>query len=130
MRRRDQRRRKAPAAVVCDRGGFTLVEVLIVLVIITIGILPLAVVQTRARQEVFSVDRHTQALALAQRQLEWTRGMGFANAVDDSGTVDGMQWSAVVQDVDMRLRRVSVMIVYTQGTSQDTLRVASLISER
>jgi len=113
-----------------DRGGFTLVEVLVVLVIIAIGIMPLALVQTRARQEVTETDRYTRAVTLAQRQLEWTKGLGFNAAAPDSGQDGDLLWRTQVEDVDIGLRRVAVIVAFSQGTQPDTLRMASLISLR
>jgi prepilin-type N-terminal cleavage/methylation domain-containing protein len=121
------RRLRAAAA---RREGFTLVEVLVVLVVITIGILPLALVQTRARQEVAEADRYTQAVTVAQRQLEWSKGMGFANAAPDSGTDGTIQWRTAVEDLDLGLRRVRVTVVFQRGAMPDTLSMASLLSMR
>ena len=122
--------RHAAATVRLDRRGFTLVEVLVVLVIIAIGIMPLALVQTRARQEVSESDRYTRAVTLAQRQLEWTKGMGFAAAASDSGYHGDLTWRTIVADVDVGLRRVAVEVAFTQGAQADTLRMASLLSLR
>jgi len=125
---RDHARRRGAAAG--GRDGFTLVEVLVVLVIIAIGILPLALVQTRARQEVAESDRYTQAVTVAQRQLEWCKGLGFADAAPDSGADGTVQWRTAVEDLDLGLRRVSVTVVFQQGATPDTLRMASLLSMR
>ena len=62
------------------RGGFTLTEILVVMGILVIGILPLAMIQSRARHEVNKSDRFTQAITLAQRQLEEAKGAGFDEA--------------------------------------------------
>jgi prepilin-type N-terminal cleavage/methylation domain-containing protein len=112
------------------RDGFTLVEVLVVLVIITIGILPLALVQTRARQEVSEADRFTQAMSLAQERLEWSKGLGFANAAADSGTEGAVFWRTEVDSMDFGLNRVRVTVIFPQGGVIDTLSVASLVSMR
>jgi len=113
-----------------DRDGFTLVEVLVVMVIITIGILPLVLVQVRARQEVTEADRFTQAMTVAQEQLEWIKGMGFDTAAPDSGSRSGVTWQTQVEDLDLGLRRVSVTVIFPQGATPDTLQMASLLSMR
>jgi prepilin-type N-terminal cleavage/methylation domain-containing protein len=114
-----------------ERRGFTLVEVLVVLMIIAIGILPLAVVQNRARHQVSDADRFTQAATLAQRQLEWAKGRGFAAAAPDSGQEGSLVWRVNVADLDVgRLRHVEVEVSYPMGTQIETLRMASLISRR
>ena len=113
-----------------DRDGFTLVEVLVVMVIITIGILPLAMVQTRARQEVSEADRFTQAMNVAQEHLEWTKGMGFDNAVPDSGVDGAVSWRVGVDDLDVGLRRITVTVIFPQGSQPDTMQIAALLSIR
>jgi prepilin-type N-terminal cleavage/methylation domain-containing protein len=123
------RSRKHPVARPA-RDGFTLVEVLVVLVIITIGILPLALVQTRARQEVSEADRFTQAMAVAQERLEWSKGLGFDAAASDSGQVGAVFWRTAVDSVDFGLNRVRVTVIFPQGGIDDTLSVASLVSMR
>ena len=121
---------RGPRPLAGDRDGFTLVEVLVVMVIITIGILPLAMVQTRARQEVSEADRFTQAMNVAQEQLEWTKGMGFENAIPSAGTDGAVSWTTGVEDLDVGLRRVSVTVIFPQGSQPDTLQIAALLSIR
>lgn len=123
-------RARLKGAVAGGRRGFSLVEVLVVLVIISIGILPLAIVQTQARRDVTESDRYTRAVTLAQRQLEWTKGMGFAAAAPDSGYEGGLIWRTRVEDVDVGLRRVGVIVVIPQSNQPDTLRMAGLVSLR
>jgi prepilin-type N-terminal cleavage/methylation domain-containing protein len=113
-----------------DRGGFTLVEVLVVMVIITVGILPLALVQARARGEVQEADNYTRAVTIAQEQLEWTKGMGFAAAAPDSGAEGGVAWRTTVTDVDFGLRQIDVTVIFNQGATPDTLSMTSLLSMR
>ncbi len=113
-----------------DRDGFTLVEVLVVLVIISVGILPLAMVQTRARQEVTEADLYTRAVTVAQRQLEWTKGRGFANAVSSTGQDGVVQWTTTVTDIDVGLRQIHVTVIFPQRSLPDTPQVASLVSMR
>jgi prepilin-type N-terminal cleavage/methylation domain-containing protein len=112
------------------RGGFTLVEVLVVMVILTIGVLPLTMIQSRARSEVRETDRYTQAVTLAQQQLEWAKGQGFGNVVPDSGLVGHVAWRTDVQPVSFGLERIQVRVIFRQGSSPDTLSVAGLLSMR
>lgn len=113
-----------------DRQGFTLVEVLVVLLILTIGILPLALVQSQARREVNEADRYTEAMTRAQRELEWAKGLGFNNAAPDSGIDGALAWRTDVVDVDVGLRQVSVSVIFAQGSTPDTLTMVSLLSLR
>ncbi len=110
--------------------GFTLVEVLVVMVILAIGILPLALIQVRARSEVQEADNYTRAVTIAQRELEWAKGMGFADAEPDSGVDTGVTWRTTISDVDLGLRQVDVIVIFNQGGTPDTLGMSSLLSMR
>lgn len=113
-----------------DRGGFTLVEILIVMAILSIGIVPLAVVQSNARREVSHADRYTQAIILAQSRIEQARGAGFGNAVPDSGDVGQLRWVADVQNVSFGMNQIGVTVTWNDGRTDQTLRMVSLISMR
>ena len=49
-----------------DRKGFSLVEIMMVLLILSVGVLPIAVIQHRARRAVGEAARQTQGIAVAQ----------------------------------------------------------------
>jgi len=112
------------------RGGFTLTEIIVVLGILAIGILPLAVVQSRARRDVTRSDMYTQAITIAQSQLEQMKGRGFGNAVPDSGQVGQIQWWANVTNVSFGLDRYDVTVIWPDGTRNRTIQVSDLCSMR
>ncbi|MFO7653065.1 MAG: prepilin-type N-terminal cleavage/methylation domain-containing protein [Candidatus Krumholzibacteriia bacterium] len=112
------------------RDGFTLTELLVVLVILTIGILPLAMVQHRARQQVGQADRHTQAVTVAQDQLERMKGRGFGNAVPDSGAAGPISWQSQVTTVSQGLEQLQVTVTWAEVSGTRSLTVADLVSVR
>lgn len=112
------------------REGFTLVEMLVVMVIISIGILPLALVQTSARRDVQEADNYTRALTIAQEQVEWAKGLGFGVAQPDSGVDGNVSWRTTITDVDVGLQQVNVEVIFAQGATTDTLQMTSLMSMR
>jgi prepilin-type N-terminal cleavage/methylation domain-containing protein len=113
-----------------DRDGFTLVELLVVMMILVIGILPLAMVQSRARLEVSESDRYTQAITVAQDQLERMRGLGFGNAAPDSGLAGPITWRSNVALVSQGLERLEITVLWTEPDGDRTLTVADLVSQR
>lgn len=113
-----------------DRGGFTLIEILIVMAVLSIGIIPLAVVQSNARREVSHADRYTQAIALAQSRIEQAKGAGFGNAAPDSGDFGQLRWVTDVQNVSFGMNQVGVTVTWNDGRSDQTLRMVSLVSMR
>jgi prepilin-type N-terminal cleavage/methylation domain-containing protein len=119
---------KTPAASL--EAGVTLIELMIVLVIISIGILAMSGVQTRSSNDVYTTGRRTRALAVAETQIEVCRGMGYAQAVADSGTTDGFAWSTAVDSVSSGLRRATVTVSWTEGTSPRSIQLRNLMSTR
>ena len=113
-----------------NREGFTLVEIMMVLFILTVGILPLAVIQHRARSEVTESDLFTQGITVAQDQLERMKGLGFGIAVADTGEVGNVQWVSSVTNVDFGLDRLEVTVTWQVGNQPSSLTMADLVSIR
>jgi prepilin-type N-terminal cleavage/methylation domain-containing protein len=111
-------------------GGFSLVELMVALVILTIGLLPLAFVQTRAGQDVFDSGRYTEALTIAQLQMEETKSLGFGAAATDTGTVDSYTWVRDVQNVGQGLDQVTVSVTWNERGDPRTVRLINRISFR
>jgi prepilin-type N-terminal cleavage/methylation domain-containing protein len=116
--------------VLPGREGFSLVEILMVLMILTVGIIPLAVIQHQARQDVQESDMYSSGLNLAQSQLERIKGLGFGNAVPDSGLVGNIQWRARITNVSFGLDQVEVTTTWPSGGGNQTITVADLMSMR
>ncbi len=103
---------------------------MIVIVILTIALLPLALVQTRSNRSVFESGQLTETIQIAQLQLERTKSMGFANAVSDSGTIDNYTWQMNVQNVSFGLNRLQVTVQWQEGGTQRSVVLSDLISFR
>jgi prepilin-type N-terminal cleavage/methylation domain-containing protein len=112
------------------REGFTLVEILMVLMILSVGILPIAVIQHRARQEVSEADRYTEGITIASAQLERIKGMGFGNAAPDSGATGYVNWVANIDNVGFGLDRIVVTVSWQNGNAVESLTVTDLMSMR
>ncbi len=112
------------------REGFTLVEILMVLVILSVGVLPIAVIQSRARKEVSEADRYTEGIVIASTQLERIKGMGFGVAAADSGDVGHVNWTAQVNNVSFGLDQIVVTTSWQNDGVTETLTVTDLVSMR
>lgn len=112
------------------RQGFSLVEIMMVLVILAVGVLPIAVIQHRARAEVGEADRHTQAIAVAQMQLERLKSRGFGNIAADNGVSGNVTWTAQVNNVSFGLDRLTVTATWQNKNVVETLTVSDLVSMR
>ncbi len=111
-------------------AGFSLVEIMVVLVILAVGLLPLAFVQTRAQQNVHDSGRLSEAIALAEQHMESIKSVGFGNAAADSGAVNNFQWRADVQNVSPGLDQISVRVDWTDRGRPQRVTVVNLISFR
>jgi prepilin-type N-terminal cleavage/methylation domain-containing protein len=124
------RRRLAARGPVVGRGGFTLVEIMMVLMILALGIIPVAIIQHQARREVTKSDLYTEGIIVAQTQLERIKGMGFGNAVADSGDIGNVAWVARVNNVSFGLDRVVVTATWQSDGVDQSLTVTDLMSMR
>jgi prepilin-type N-terminal cleavage/methylation domain-containing protein len=112
-------------------AGFSLVELMVVLVILTIGLLPLALVQTRAQQDVFESGQFSEALHVAQMQMEEVKSQGFNNAASDSGMVDNVySWRTNVNNIGTGLNRVTVQVSWNEKGQIRNVQVVDLMSFR
>ena len=113
-----------------DRDGFSLIELLVVMMILAVGILPVAVVQHQARREVVKADLYAEAIAVSQSQLERLKGMGFGNAVADSGVTGRISWNAQVTNVSWGLDRINITATWETSNGPQTVAMADLVSLR
>ena len=112
-------------------AGFTLIELMVVLIILAIGLLPLALVQTRAQQDVFESGQFSDAVLIAQLQMESAKSLGFGNIVADSGMVDGIfNWNRQMQNVSPGLDQITIRIAWSEKGKQRSVAVNDLISTR
>ena len=113
-----------------DNQGFTLVEIMAVLFILSVGVLPLAVIQHQAKREVTESDKFTQAMLVAQDQLERVKGMGFGDAVSDSGSAGSITWVCTVTNQSFGLDRIELTASWQSGTDVRSLTLADIVSMR
>lgn len=113
-----------------NRDGFSLVEILMVLLVLSVGLLPVVIIQHRSRKEVSEADRYTQAVTVAQAQMERIKGMGFGVAAPDSGQVGEVDWNCTVTNVSFGLDRIEVTASWSGDRGEEQVTVANLLSMR
>lgn len=111
-------------------AGVTLIELMVVLVVVAVGILALAAVQTRSTRDVFGTGMHTRALSVAQAQMESARNAGFTSAQSDSGQVEVFAWKTLVTPVSPTMREVRVSVTWSQQGNARSLELNNLLSKR
>ncbi|MEW6258888.1 MAG: type IV pilus modification protein PilV [Thermodesulfobacteriota bacterium] len=74
-------------------SGFTLLEVLMAAVILAVGLLGLAAMQTAAIKANYQAKKHTLATSLAESQLEAYRNMSYdaipSGTITDTNVISG-----------------------------------------
>jgi len=111
-------------------AGFTLIELMIVVVFIAIGVLALSGIQTHSYKDVYTTGRRTRALELAKTQAEIARSDGYLNAVPDSGQVGIFTWNQAVDSVGVGFVRVTVNVNWNESGTPKTVQIVDLLSAR
>ncbi len=112
------------------REGFTLVEILMVLVILSIGILPIAMIQNRARSQVSHADVYTRGVTVGQAQLERIKQQGFGNIVNEAGVEGPVAWNSTVTNLSFGLDRIDVAVTWQEGGAPMNITFSDLVSMR
>lgn len=110
--------------------GFTLVELMVAVLLIAIGLLPIAAVQTRSTRDVVGTGLNTRALSVAEGQMEVARAAGFTAAKTDSGLSGKFNWKTNVTTVSTGLLRVEVTVTWQEQGVSRSLQLDNLLAER
>jgi prepilin-type N-terminal cleavage/methylation domain-containing protein len=113
-----------------ESAGVTLIELMIVLVIVSIGIMALSGVQTSSTTNVYRTGRRTQALAVAQTEMEVGRSLGYTLAIADTGQTGIYNWVAAVDSVNVGLKRITITVSWTEKAATDSVKLFDLVSAR
>ena len=114
-----------------QEDGVTLIELMVLLIILSIAILPIAAVQTRSNRDVFNSGMRTEALNVASFQMENARALGFTSAASDSGNVGGIYtWATTVTPVSFGLNSVTVTVAWKEQGDVRSLQLTNMLSTR
>lgn len=116
--------------------GFTLIEIMITLVIMSIGLMALAGLQISAiRGNAFS-KRLTTAISIAQSRLEQVKNTPYANIQSESSTqvtesnLNFTRQVTVTNNSPLpNTKRVEVAVTWTQASKTYTVPISTIISQ-
>ena len=118
--------------------GFTLIEIMITLVIMSIGLMALAGLQVSAiRGNAFS-KRLTTAISIAQSRLEQVKNTPYANIQSESPTqvavsnpnLNFTRQVTVTNNSPLpNTKRVEVTVTWTQASKTYTVPISTIISQ-
>lgn len=102
------------------RTGFTLVELIVAMLMLTIGLLGLAGVGAVVLKQMKGGTNQTIAASIAQSRFEQMEGDGCASVISGTATVRGMTETWTVASMGLRAKSVydTVSFVGTTGTKK------------
>ncbi len=118
---------RAPQA---REAGFTLIELMIALVVISIGILALSAVQTRSSRDVYRTGRGSEALAMAQAGIESMRAAGFDSVATDTSQSGPFEMIRQVTAVSTDMKQLTVVVNWAEDGDPRSLQIQTLLSDR
>ena len=121
---------ESPRNARSGEAGVSLVELMVVLVIFSVGVLTLSAVQMRSDVAVSRTGQATRALSLGLERMEVARAAGFTAAQSDSGLVDHFNWNTRVTSMGTGLNRVCVTVAWTDGKTPRTIELNTLVAQR
>jgi type II secretory pathway pseudopilin PulG len=107
-----------------------MVEVMVVLIIFSIGLLAVAAVQTRSQTVVYATGTEMRAMAICQAQLETARAAGFGVALPDTGETGNFDWITQVIPVNTSMSQVRVTVSWPEQGETRTVMLNTLLSAR
>jgi type IV pilus assembly protein PilV len=116
--------------------GFTLVETMIALVVLSVGLVALAALQTSAiRGNAFS-KRMTTAVSIANEKMEQLKNSSYANILSESPTQinqSNMNYSRQVIVTNNsplpNTKTVNVTITWSEGSKSYSVPIITIISQ-
>lgn len=123
--------------------GFTFIEVIVALAIVSISLLGLLRLHLISIKMVEAAELTSQAVLLAEEKIAETLALGYPKRGTKSGTVEKnnvqMSWRTEVNDLRSDslfgakidgLKKVSVEVVWKQGTDYKNLQTSTCVADR
>jgi type IV pilus assembly protein PilV len=119
-----------------SKEGFTLVEIMITLVIMSIGLMALSGLQVHAIQGNAFSKRLTTAVSIGEEKLEQIKNAAYADVKSESSTQikrSNMNFTRQVTVTTntnpVNTKTVKVAVTWTQGSKSYTVPISTLVSQ-
>ena len=115
-------------AGVQSRGGFTIIELVVSIIIITVGVLALATGSAGVAKQMRAGNQSSLAAVIAQSRLETIRSLGCSSLSNGSATTRGMTEKWTITWITSRSRAVTESVTYTpRAKVSKTLGLRSVV---
>jgi prepilin-type N-terminal cleavage/methylation domain-containing protein len=110
------------------RRGFTIIELVVAIIIITVGVLALATGSAGVAKQMRSGNQAALAAVVAQSRLETIRSLGCSNLSNGTATTRGMTEKWTVAFISGRARAVTESVTYVpRATVSRTIGMRSVV---
>jgi len=117
-------------------AGFSFIDVMMALVILTIGVLALADLQTVALKRGISSQRLISAITIAEQKMETIKKTTYANIVAEPSTqvtASGLTFTRQVTVANdsplVNSKTVTVTVTWSDGSQNHTVPTATIIAQ-
>lgn len=112
-----------------SRGGFTIVELVVAIIIITVGVLALATGSAGVAKQMRAGNQSSLAAVIAQSRLETIRSLGCSSlSPTGSATTRGMTETWTITWISSRSRAVVENVTYVpRAKASKTLTIRSVV---
>ena len=111
-----------------SRGGFTIVELVVAIIIITVGVLALATGSAGVAKQMRAGNQSSLAAVIAQSRMETIRSLGCSSLSNGSATTRGMTEGWSITWISSRARAVTESVVYVpRARASKTLFLRSVV---
>lgn len=103
-----------------DSNGFSLLEVMIAMLVLTVGLLAVVALFETGMKALKSGDKMTSAAGLAQNKMESLRALNITLLTNGEDRPEGMirHWSIRKSDKDSRIWIIHVEVIWKNTLSQ------------
>ena len=124
-----------PRRVLSDNAGFGFIDLMLAMVVLTIGVLALADLQIVSSKGNTSSKNTTAALNIAENKIEAIKGMVYSNVVVeastpvlDSGITFTRQVTVTVNSPIVNTKKVTVIVTWSDSAGPHTVSLATIVA--
>ncbi len=122
--------------LLADNAGFGFIDLMLALVVLTIGVLALANLQTISSRSNTSSKRTTEAISLAEQKMEAIKNTVYANIAAEAPTQvtsSGLTFTREVQvTIDSPVanaKTVKVLVSWSDASGTHTIPMATIMAQ-